>query len=325
VLPRPLRAPLGVTYLVARAADTIADTAALPPPERRARLAALRGALDESAAARGLDRALAGLGGRVAAAHPAGERALLVRLPGVLAAYRALAPADRARARGVLLTLTAAMDEALARFPPETAGQLGALDTRADLDRYTYGNAGCVGEFWTDMVLAHRPRCRRWDAGRMRALGVRFGQGLQLVNVLRDLPRDLAAGRCYLPRADLAPLGLAPGDLRDPAAEARVRPLVVALADDAAARLDDGLAYTLATPRAEWRLRLATAWPLLLGLGTLARLRRAPALLDPAVVVKVPRPEVRRVLLRSLAVVGSDRGLAALARRLRAAAATPTG
>ena len=44
----------------------------------------------------------------------------------------------------------------------------------------------------------------------MRARGVRFGKALQMTNVLRDVPADLASGRCYLPAAELAALGLAP-------------------------------------------------------------------------------------------------------------------
>ena len=167
------------------------------------------------------------------------------------------------------------------------------------------------------MVLAHRPRCaRRWQPAPMRARGVRFGQGLQLVNVLRDLPRDLRIGRCYLPRAELAALGLAPEDLLDPGVLPRLRPLLDALLAEALARLDDGLAYTLAVPRREWRLRLACAWPLLIGLATLGRLARADALLDPAVVVKVSRAEVRSILGRSAVVVGSDRGLRGCAQQL---------
>jgi farnesyl-diphosphate farnesyltransferase len=76
-------------------------------------------------------------------------------------------------------------------------------------------------------------------------------------------------------------------------------------------------------PRREARLRLACVWPLLIGLGTLARLRRAENLLDPAVTVKVPRAEVRWLLARSLALVWSDRGLGACARRLAADAGAP--
>jgi farnesyl-diphosphate farnesyltransferase len=315
VLPGALGVPLGVTYLVARAADTIADTHALPPGDRLAMLGALRAALDDGGAVPSPPAS--------AAAGP--ERALLARLPDVFRAYRALETGDRTRARAVLLTLTQAMVEALERFPPETAGHVGALETRADLDRYTYLNAGCVGEFWTDMVVAHRPRCAAWDVPAMRARGMRFGQGLQLVNVLRDLPRDLRLGRCYLPRAELARLGLAPADLLDPGAMPRVRPLVDAVVQDAVARLDAGRAYTLAVPRREAQLRLACAWPLLIGLGTLGRLRRTGNLLDPAVTVKVPRAEVRRMLARSLALVWIDRGLDAWARRLAAGVGRPDG
>ncbi len=252
--------------------------------------------------------------------HPAAERELLARLPEVLALWRGLAPEDHACSQTVLFPLTQAMLDALARFPAETEGRIGALETRADLDRYTYMNAGCVGEFWTDMVVAHRRRCATgWNVPLMRSRGVRFGQGLQLTNVLRDLPRDLRLGRCYLPRVDLAALGLAPEDLLDPKAVGRLRPLLQALVGQALDHLREGLGYTLAVPRFEPRLRLACAWPLLIGLATLARLQQADDLLNPDVVVKVPRPEVRRQLACSAALVWSNRGLAAYARRLAAA------
>jgi farnesyl-diphosphate farnesyltransferase len=72
-------------------------------------------------------------------------------------------------------------------------------------------------------------------------------------------------------------------------------------------------------PRLEARLRLACAWPLLIAFVTLARIARAPDLLDPAVTVKVPRPEVRRILALSGAAVASNAGLRAYATHLAAA------
>ncbi len=313
VLPGSLRAPFGLTYLLARAADTIADTRALPPASRREAIERVRGAIRGGTGRAELV---------VAADHAPAEQELLARLPEVLAGYRGLGAGDRARSQTVLLTLTQAMLDALARFPAETEGRVGALETRDDLDRYTYMNAGCVGEYWTDMVVAHRPSgAGRWDVPSMRARGVRFGQGLQLVNVLRDLPRDLRIGRCYLPRVELTALALTPEDLLDPKAGARLRPLVARLVAQALDHLRDGLAYTLAVPRREARLRLAAAWPLLLGLATLGRLARADALLDPEVVVKVPRAEVRRHLALSAALVGSNRGLRLHAERLAGRAA----
>ena len=255
---------------------------------------------------------------RLGTAVSPAEGRLLGHLRDVLAAFRALDAGDRARALAVLLTLTQGMLEVLERFPPEAAGRVAALETWAELDRYTYLNAGCVGEFWTDMLVAHRPACAGWDVAVQRARGIRFGQGLQLVNVLRDLPRDLRAGRCYLPREALADVGLAPEDLLRPDALGRARGLVTRLVDDARGRLESGRAYTLAIPRREPRLRLAAAWPLLIGLATLGRLRHAGNLLDPTVTVKITRRELRRLLARSVALAWSDRGLSAYAERLAA-------
>src|SRR5205814_5398409 len=138
----------------------------------------------------------------------AAERALLERVEEILARVVRLPEPDRARVRGVLATLTDGMLFDLERFPGETAAGLAALDTLEELDRYTYLVAGCVGEFWTDLHLAHRPRLRGWEPSVMRATGVRFGKALQMTNVLRDVPADLAHGRCYLPARELATLGL---------------------------------------------------------------------------------------------------------------------
>jgi farnesyl-diphosphate farnesyltransferase len=311
VLSPEVRAPVGVAYLLARAADTIADTRLLEREQRIGHLRALRAELGEARP----DRVAA----IVAAVGPGqglpAERELLARVPEVLAAYRALGAGDRLRVRALLGVLLDGMAQDLRIFPSEGERTLGALDTRADLVRYTYLVAGCAGEFWTDMHMAHRPRLRDWDAPRMRALGVQFGQALQMTNVLRDAPADLRQGRCYLARQDLNALGLSPGDLLDPGASAASRPLLVELMRLALQWYSAAWEYTLAIPAPELRLRLACAWPLLIGLATLERLARAERWLDPAAIVKVPRSEVYRLIARSLASVWSNRALGAVSRR----------
>jgi farnesyl-diphosphate farnesyltransferase len=153
----------------------------------------------------------------------------------------------------------------------------------------------------------------------MRSRGVRFGKALQLTNVLRDVPRDLRNGRCYLPRKDLAALGLEPRDLLDPSAAVAARPLLVELLNTALDHYDVGWQYTFAIPRAEARMRLACAWPLLIGLRTLDLLANSPNWLDPARTLKVPRREVYQLMAGSLATVWSARALGRQAQQLRAA------
>ena len=311
VLPRAVRPTIGLAYLFARASDTIADTRLLDRASRIAHLEALRAAL-----AGGAISTVVGAATAASQALPA-ERALLERLPECLAAYRALPPADRARVHAVLVTIIEGQIQDLRVFPGEDEGKLAALETREDLDRYTYLVAGCVGEFWTEVHVAHRPRLARWDLPRMRGLGTRFGKALQLTNVLRDVPRDLRQGRCYLPREDLARWGLEPRDLLDPARARAARPLLAEWLNTALDHYEAGWQYTFAIPRREARMRLACAWPLLIGLRTLDLLAASPNWLDPATTLKVPRVRVYGLMVHSLGTVWSTRALGRQARRLR--------
>jgi farnesyl-diphosphate farnesyltransferase len=312
ILPRPLREPLGLAYLLARAADTVADTHLIARRERIGHLDTLR---------RAYTGALVDVAGVAAACAPhqahAAERRLLERVDAVLAAVAALPASDRERVRGVLTTITDGMLFDLTRFPGEDAASLAALDTLDDLDHYTYLVAGCVGEFWTDLHLAHRPRLGGWDAATMRATGVRFGKALQMTNVLRDVPSDLGHGRCYLPARELARLGLVPADLLTPDGAARARPLLTRLLGIALGHYDAAWRYTLAIPRREWRMRLACAWPLLIGQATLEALAAHPNPLASAP-VKISRAAVRAILARSTLTIGSNSALAAAAARRRA-------
>src|SRR5207244_1248556 len=61
--------------------------------------------------------------------------------------------------------------------------------------------------------------------------------------------------------------------------------------------------YTLAIPRLEWRMRLACAWPLLIGLATLVALAARPDPLAATIPIKIPRRAVRALLARSVLTV----------------------
>jgi len=313
VLPWALRGPLGLAYLLARAADSVADTRILARSDRLRYLDLFRDELELPPRSRLPEI-------RKALTHALGasaENELLARLPECIAAYGDVPLDDRRRIRALLLTLIHGMQQELRRFPGENEGRLVALESRTELDRHTYYAAGCVGAFWTEMALAHCPALRNWDGIAMAQQGIRFGQGLQMVNVLRDLAHDLRIGRCFLPRQDLTTLGLTPEDLLDPAALDRLHPLLRDLIAYTLTLFSDGWAYTLAIPRRLVRLRLACAWPLLIGLRTLERLQQARDLLDPRIRVKVSRPMVYAILARTTAVAWSDAGLDHFYRGLR--------
>jgi farnesyl-diphosphate farnesyltransferase len=97
----------------------------------------------------------------------------------------------------------------------------------------------------------------------------------------------------------LAASNLKPEDLLQPRNEPRLRPLYRAYLDRAEAHLLAGWAYTNALPRGCVRVRLACAWPILIGWETLERLRAGNAL-DAAQRIKVSRGRVRQFMLRSV-------------------------
>lgn len=293
VLPSRLRQPIGLAYLLARATDTIADTDAVPLEERLGLLAALRERI------RGTDRRPLELTELITGQGLPAERALLARMQEALALLERCGEQDRAEIREVLDTITSGQELDLTRFAQGSAQHIIALASEEDLDDYTHRVAGCVGIFWTRICQRHLFPRFGGDEALLLQRAVRFGKGLQMVNILRDLPRDLERGRCYLPEPALADHGLQPADLLDPRTMPRFVMLYADYLDRAGAHLAAGWSYTNMLPRSQVRVRLACAWPILIGLRTIARLRLSNAL-DRSRRVKVSRPEVRSILLRSL-------------------------
>ena len=156
-------------------------------------------------------------------------------------------------------------------FDGERFAEVGAPPlTREELDRYTYLVAGCVGEFWTEICLAKLRGYSSVSEKDLHEWGVKFGKGLQLVNILRDRPRDAKKGRVYVPEAEVAE--------------------VFRLARE---HLEAAERYTQSL---HWkRARAACALPLLMAKATLDLVETVPGS-----AAKIPRREVYWLLLRSL-------------------------
>ena len=289
VLPVPVREPMGLGYLFCRAADTIADTRAVPVERRLDALERYRAAFDggpiKSLEAEQTDDA---------------ERELMARLPETIELWKRRPDAERALLREVVFGVIDGMRMDLAHFQ----GELRAFDDAAQLDAYCACIGGAPGRFWTDLCLLRVPKLRGRDD--LRDLGFRLGKGLQITNILRDIPKDLRIGRCYFPEPELREAGLAPRDLLEPSSLERLRPVLRRWLRWGLDHLDAGAAYVEAMPG--MRLRAAVAWPLLLALQTLARVGQSADLLNVDHKVKVTRGEVYAMLL------GSPRTLSSTAR-----------
>jgi farnesyl-diphosphate farnesyltransferase len=228
------------------------------------------------------------------------EKQLLERCAESLAQLQTLSPEDLKLVRAVLNTITSGQELDLTRFAGASDKNVIALQNEGELEDYTYRVAGCVGEFWTKMCRAHLFPDAPLDDAKFLSDGIGFGKGLQLVNILRDIPADLQKGRCYLPTDRLQVLGLTPRDLLNPANEKSLRPLYNKYLNLAEAHLTGGWNYTKTVPRNQARVRLACAWPVLIGIKTIGRLRTGNVL-DPTARIKISRGEVRGIIFSTIA------------------------
>ena len=306
ILPGRLRDPISLAYLLARATDTIADT---PEPPMELRIEALRNLAsviqgnEPAATAANIRTSFAPLQSKQT------ERALIDALPAALAWLDLLSDRDRDAVRIVLQKINRGQMLDLERFG--AGGGIRALPRAADLDEYTYLVAGCVGEFWTHLGFAHVQNFCDRSEPEMLSLGVQYGRGLQLINILRDIGADLRAGRCYLPADELHSLGLTSGEIL--AKPARVDSIIQSWREKAENGLTAGIEYACAIRSR--RIRFATALPALIGARTLVLMREAGAGVFERT-VKVPRAGVKKIVASAALSFASPSSLRRMFERL---------
>lgn len=292
-LPRPVRSPVALAYLLARATDTVADVASARAADRIDLLVEMGRAIDGAS--------VSSLAGRLARMSSSidhrGERELLERWDELMAAFTACDDDVKTIVRSVLGEIVRGQTSDITTFEFADAtggGERGvvSLATSDDLTRYTFQVAGCVGRFWTEIsVLRIGGKCVRGSIDDQTRLGIEFGQGLQMVNILRDFPEDLENGRCYLPLDWQRDAGVGPGD-----------PAAMWGAADTWRRqcrswISAGLEY--AEGLRGVRMRFAAVLPALLAQETLDKVERA-SWDELTQRVKVSRRDVRRLMIRAL-------------------------
>lgn len=279
LLPAPMRLPAGIAYLLARTSDTIADSAGIAAAERLDWLDRLALQVDGAALPIPFPREL------IAATPDASERMLLEMHVDVISALYDMSPEISHLIRDVLAIIISGQKMDLERFGDRDSGKVRALASDEELEDYTWRVAGCVGEFWSKLGFETLgENFSKSPPDELVCLGVDFGKGLQLVNILRDLPRDLREGRCYLPLAD--------SNDRDALMGCFSKWHTVALQ-----RMDSGIKY--AAKLRSKRLRTASALPALIGRETIALMKNV-SWEDLEAGIRIPRSRVYALLLRTL-------------------------
>ena len=163
-------------------------------------------------------------------------------------------------------------------------------ETFDDLYQYCIRVASAVGLMCVEIFGYRNPQAREY--------AVELGVALQLTNILRDVPTDLALGRVYLPQEDLRRHGCSEEDLRRESAEAGggVRsPAVKALLRQQGARSREYYARAAkALPREDARRMAAAEIMGAIYRGLLDRIEAAEYDVFSRV-VRIPRPQRARI------------------------------
>ncbi len=263
LLPFPMRRSVAVAYLLARATDSVADAKRIPHTRRVVALQNMGRDIASSSPILPIEPELC------AAADTPAEVELLSRFGEVHQALISLPDDQVTIIREVLASILQGQLWDISFFE-QHARVLSDEQTRL----YIYRVAGCVGRFWTRLgrLALGDAFCHAEEADALEEAAVRYGCGLQLINIIRDRDEDVRdRGRDYL------------------CSDSRV------WLERAERAMHDGVDYSLRLNG--WRVRVASMLPALLGLKTIAKLRHA----KPGKRVKISRYAVYTTILRALA------------------------
>lgn len=294
-LPESLRAVVGNAYLLCRIADTIEDSDALELAQKKRFydefVAVVAGEAEPEAFAEGLAPGLTG-------STLEAERDLIRNTPTAVRLTHGFDERDQA----VLLRCVRIMSEGMEQFQEENVRD--GLRDMAHLDAYCYHVAGVVGEMLTDLFCTHsEPTAARGD--KLRKLAVSFGQGLQMVNILKDIWDDKQRDVCWLPRDVFARHGFDLDDLSPSNHGAPFQQGLIELVAVAHRHLRNALTYTLTLPKSEKGIRAFCLWALGMAVLTLRNVYRRPDFTSGDD-VKISRRSVRTVIFISKAFGGSN-------------------
>jgi len=294
-LPPELAGVVSNAYLLCRIIDTIEDEPALDLEQKRhfseRFVDAVAGTGDPACLAAELAPLLS------ESTIPA-EHELIRLTPRVLT----IAHGYSAGKRRILDRCVRIMSAGMVEF--QAARPRRGLEDLAHLDRYCYFVAGIVGETLTLLYCDYSPEITPRKDELMR-LGVSFGQGLQMTNILKDIWDDLDRGACWLPRTVFDAEGFDLDELDtehyDPAFGRGLRELVAVARE----HLSNALRYTQIIPSGEKGIRNFCLWALGMAVLTLRKINRRPEFRSGAE-VKITRRSVKSTVAASRATAGNN-------------------
>lgn len=288
-LPEDKRDFVGLTYLVARLADTMADSGNWPMQTRITYLEKWENAVCKGNYQNWFIDASVG-------SFYKKESQLLMSAKQLAELYCQSEESDLIVGRELLEILFGAMKWAVRTFAEASEDEpiYGIADPNT-FDWYCYGHAGCVGRFWQKVFSLPQ---------NLEPLAINYGKALERINILRDVVDDRKKGWILLPKSDLDAAGF---QSNRPWEEADRWPqFCQQYIRETRSHLLNGAQFCDSIPYQSFRLRWASMMPLKIGEASLQLYEKELQKLETS---KIDRKQVKQLAMQSVFDVALNRKL----------------
>jgi farnesyl-diphosphate farnesyltransferase len=299
-LPDSLYSVVANAYLLCRIVDTIEDEVSLSAEQKKHFCAAFIAIVKTGNDTETFAAELAPL---LSEQTIPAEHVLIQVLPRVIAITHKFAPEQ-------IEALASCVETMAAGMPIFQAQNLrDGLATMADMDRYCYYVAGCVGEMLAKLFCHYSPEIAK-HREQLLELSVSFGQGLQMTNILKDIWDDAERGVCWLPQDIFTETGFELKNLNPEHSDENFRLGLAHLISVAHGHLHNALTYTQLLPAHETGLRNFCLWALGMAVLTLKKIKQRLDF-NQSNQVKITRNSVKATILATR-LIGRNNALLSL-------------
>ena len=306
LLPKAVRIPISIAYMLARTADTITDTSIFENSKKLENLCSLRSMIVKKDATRFniFNEKVTNLENELPP-----EKMLLHSIPNQIQLLSSLPSFEQTEIIRVIERLISGMQMDLSTFDSTNPKNIQSFNDWKELDNYIYFVAGSVGEFWTRVTSQKTNAIDDSIMDEMVLLGIDFGKSLQLTNIIRDITSDLRNGRCYIPATTLDFYQVKTYDLLSNSNIPQTEGLLKHLINHTLNYFISADKYIRMLPKNHLRLRLSILIPVMIGLQTLELLLKDKKWLDAETTKKISRFQTYTMIFRCLFCVLSNRAI----------------
>jgi farnesyl-diphosphate farnesyltransferase len=297
-LPNGMSRVVSNAYLLCRIADTIEDDKEMSPNDKRVFSNFFNDVISGDMKAAEFSVKLEPLLSDSISIY---EKQLIVHTPTIIRITHSLNP----RQRQALARCVRIMADGMSYYQEIDVGH--GLQTQKDMDRYCYYVAGVVGEMLTELFCDYSERINQ-HYDELIKLSVSFGQGLQMVNILKDIWDDRERNMCWLPQEVFTLYGASLDDLCEGRVTEVSNQALGHIIGVARSHLENALKYTLLIPVRETGIRRFCLWALGMAVLTLRNLN-SQRNFTSGQQVKISRFNVKSIILLANLFIRSDKAL----------------